>query len=288
MKQPTLVLCKNICVSLILLFCLPLPAASASDAREIYRISLGPNEVQGDKDSTIARISANGMYIAFASRATNLGGGTSQTMKVYLYNRTTGAVHPYFPSGSSGDVYPTALSADGRYVVLSALSMYRPLQQDVAIYDQQDKTTVCASVGTDSACTHGGHEGSISGDGRYVVQEIPTPVGILILLPVTARISSFTTAMCLAQAILTRPAIFALPAFQPPMTAPRRSMNQGIRSSPPTGGMWCSGLLLPTWFQEIPTTAQMFSSIIAMCLAQACSTSPAIPTSRASRSALTG
>jgi hypothetical protein len=174
MKKAAIILHKSIFLCMILLVCLPL-AASSANGREIYRISLGPNGVQGDHDSTIARISANGAVIAFASRATNFGGGANQTMKVYLYNQTTGAVKPYFPSSSSGDVYPTALSADGRYVVLSALSMYHSFQQDVVIYDQQAKTSVCASVGTDGACTHGGHEGSISGDGRYLVFSSSSP-----------------------------------------------------------------------------------------------------------------
>jgi len=142
-------------------------------ARETYRVSVGSGGVEGDALSAHAEISSDGRFIAFASRAANLGGGTSQTLVVYIYDQVTRRLRPVVTSG--GDTYPTDISPDGRYVVMSSMSIFHTGTQDVTIYDRQSGSITCASVDSAGVCDHGGNSGSISADGRYVVFASSSP-----------------------------------------------------------------------------------------------------------------
>lgn len=143
-------------------------------------VSATPTGSVGNDSSTTPAISANGRYIVFVSRATNLGGEAGGYFnQVYVYDRETlatvliskssnGTIANHHASGSS-------LSANGRYVAFWSFANNlvandtNGMIPDVFIHDLQLSQTSRVSVASD------GSEGnrysvnpSISANGRYV------------------------------------------------------------------------------------------------------------------------
>ena len=140
------------------------------------RVSVGANGTQGNGPSFGGKISADGRFVAFASRATSLVAVDANAFQdVFVHDRETGETalislgHDGAPSdGDSG--WPD-ISADGRYVVFesSAINLDpgdTDTQNDVFLHDRQSpRTMVISTMLGDTSI--GGVTPSISADGRF-------------------------------------------------------------------------------------------------------------------------
>lgn len=143
------------------------------------RVSVSSSGEQGDEDSDSPHMSADGRYVFFTSRATNLvRGDTNGTWDAFLHDRLTRATSrvSVSPSGEQGDSFSFAgaLSSDGRFLVfISSASNFAPGDtndtSDVFVYDRVTRVITRVSV---SSSGEGGDaasfSSSISSDGRYV------------------------------------------------------------------------------------------------------------------------
>src|SRR5690606_534630 len=148
------------------------------------RVSVNSAGVQGDGDSGVSSISADGRYVAFASAATNLvAGDTNIESDVFVHDRLTGnttrvSVSTGGVEGNSGSGGPS-ISADGRYVAFAStasnlvLSDYNT-EVDVFVRDRLKGTTALVSQSsTGTTGNRGSYSPSISADGRYIVFDSP-------------------------------------------------------------------------------------------------------------------
>lgn len=141
---------------------------------------------QSNDRSTYPSISADGRYVAFESRASNLvSGDTNGAADIFVHDRQTGETTRVSVSSTgeqveywsgeilSGSVNAT-ISADGRYVAFDSwpstlVSGGNPAIADVLVHDRETGETTRVSV--DSAGNQGNHFsycGAISADGHYV------------------------------------------------------------------------------------------------------------------------
>ena len=147
-------------------------------------VDLAPDGGPSDSQSQGPVISANGRYVAFHSKASNLvSGDANGKCDVFVHDRVTGKTERVSVSsaGLEGDAdsYAPALSADGRYVAFdSTASNLVPEDTnsacDVFVHDRATGKTERVSVGTDGS--EGDYESSmpsISADGRYVAFASP-------------------------------------------------------------------------------------------------------------------
>jgi Tol biopolymer transport system component len=152
------------------------------DTGTTTRVSVGAAGVQGNALSQMPAISADGRYVAFASRASNLvAGDTNQTTDAFVHDRTTGQTTRVNVStagaeadwGVSIDVAPV-ISADGRYVGFDTQAINLDpgdtnRNYDSYVRDRVAGTTALVSVNTAGVVAEtGGSISSISADGRYV------------------------------------------------------------------------------------------------------------------------
>ncbi|MEP6593046.1 MAG: hypothetical protein ABJC51_05110, partial [Acidobacteriota bacterium] len=161
------------------------------------RVSLSSAGVAGNGDSISATMSADGRYVAFLSRATNLvGGDTNAVADVFVHDRQAGqtervnvgpgGVQANRSSWPDGDVSwyadgglansEVAISGDGRYVAFVSFATNLVVNDPnvvltgVCIRDRQQASTSCIGV----AKARGAEAGlfrpgvSISADGRFV------------------------------------------------------------------------------------------------------------------------
>ena len=153
-------------------------------AGQTTRVSVDSTGAQADGRSWAPSISADGRYVAFASRATNLvDGDSNDKYDVFVHDRQTHEttrVSVQSISGAEGDDqsnYPS-VSADGRYVVFSSdatnlgSSEFPTIdngKRDIFVHDRQTGQTTLVSLGSGSVPgnAHSMHP-SISADGRYV------------------------------------------------------------------------------------------------------------------------
>ena len=147
------------------------------------RISL-PATGQGYKMSGIgpSAISANGRFVAFASKAQNLvPNDTNQVIDIFVRDRATNRTTRVSVSSShiqaDADCGGPSISADGRYVTFSSASDYlagpdiNP-QSAVFIHDRATGQTRLVSRATgDTPGVGSSNSASISADGRYVAFE---------------------------------------------------------------------------------------------------------------------
>ena len=148
-------------------------------ANTIERVSVNDSAQEGDGDSSLARISADGRYVAFCSLATNLvAGDTNGAMDVFVYDRNTStiervSINDSAQEGNAASMYPS-LSSDGRYVAFSSWATNLVAGPphglgDVYVYDRDTDTIEMVSVNDSGLEGNGGSSGpSISADGRYV------------------------------------------------------------------------------------------------------------------------
>jgi len=143
------------------------------------RVSVDTAGNEGDYESYMPAISADGRYVAFQSGALNLvPGDTNAEMDIFVHDRQTGITERVsVDSGGNegnGQSDPPAISADGRYVAFGSwasnlVAADTNADMDVFVHDRQ--TGVTERVSVDSAGNEGGHWSrypAISADGRYV------------------------------------------------------------------------------------------------------------------------
>lgn len=132
-------------------------------------------------------VSDDGRYIAYASRATNLVDGQTDTNNlsdVFLYDRVTGATvlvsHTSDSASTTGNAESTSpvISSDGRYVAFQSFANNLVAgtdannQVDVFLYDRDTGVTTLVSRRSGSATATGNGLSDtpvMSSDGRYVV-----------------------------------------------------------------------------------------------------------------------
>jgi Tol biopolymer transport system component len=145
---------------------------------ETTRVSLATSGAQGNSYSTDPSISADGLRVAFLSRATTLvAGDFNGTTDVFLRDRATGETTLLSVStdGVHGDSwsYSPAISADGTRVAFYSwsdnLTPGATLWQDVYLRDLVAGTTAQVSVTSSGALgNHNSFNPDLSGDGRVV------------------------------------------------------------------------------------------------------------------------
>jgi Tol biopolymer transport system component len=153
-----------------------------------------------DGDSLHPSISADGRYVAFVSRATNLvAADTNGLADVFVRDRTSGITirdsvssTGAQSSGSSWLDSDRSLSADGRYLVFRSGSSNLVLgdtnaRDDVFLRDRVSGTTTRVSVDSGAMQATGGDSGwpAISNDGAWIVFE--STAGDLVTLDTNAQ-----------------------------------------------------------------------------------------------------
>jgi hypothetical protein len=143
------------------------------------RVSLDSNGVEGNAESYLPAISADGRYVAFQSYASNLvPGDTNAHADIFVRDRQTGTTERVSLDSNgaqaNNDSSFPAISADGRYVAFqSYASNLSPGDTnnawDIFVHDRQTGTTERVSLDSSGV---GGNDGSlspsISADGRFV------------------------------------------------------------------------------------------------------------------------
>lgn len=157
------------------------PAAAAAGTTQ--RVSISNTERQAnDASFTNATsepvISADGRYVVFTSRATNLVAGDTGFEDVFVRDRVRGStIRASVSSGgaeANGNSGDPSISADGRYVVFSSFATNLVPGDtndtaDVFLRDLASATTTRVSVSDTGRQANGiSFEPSISADGRYV------------------------------------------------------------------------------------------------------------------------
>lgn len=147
------------------------------------RVSINSNGAEGNGDSMMPAISADGSIVAFVSLATNLDPDrpdTNNALDVFVHNRDTGETTRVSvnTSGKGGNAASNmaAISADGRYVAFESDATNLDLARqdsngvdDIFVHDRVNSETVRITVNSDGQESNAGsHNPTISGDGRYV------------------------------------------------------------------------------------------------------------------------
>ncbi|NQU49134.1 MAG: hypothetical protein HQ519_10845 [Planctomycetes bacterium] len=151
-------------------------------AGTIERVSEGAGGMEANDDSHWPQISEDGRYVVFASRATNLvGGDTNTTEDVFFVDRDLDTIERV-SVGNLGieqnvghwEARMCDVSDDGRYVVFvtraTNLSGYDTYwgDRDVYVRDRIAETTTLISIAYLGDQRDTGWEPSISGDGKLV------------------------------------------------------------------------------------------------------------------------
>jgi Tol biopolymer transport system component len=172
----------RLCPRTTLLLGLPLlftaTIALAAPQTKLISVSTG-GSATGNDGSSPYDISQDGRYVAFASTATNLVTGDTNSMwDVFVRDRHTGTTSRVSvkTGGTEGnaDSYSPSISADGRYVAFPSYTGNlvdgdTNGTADIFVHDRQTGTTARVSVKTDGTEGNAGsYFPSISADGRYV------------------------------------------------------------------------------------------------------------------------
>jgi Tol biopolymer transport system component len=172
----------SIFASAILGFSL-LVSASAQDSRYVLVTpSVRDGALLGDSDSSEAAFSADGRFIAFTSKASNLVAlPTNGPQDVFIRDMQTGttrlvSVNKDGTGGGNGASSEPRVSADGRYVAFSSLATdliavdANGVGSDVFVRDMQTGTTTLVTANTGGTITKfnvSAHP-SMTPDGRYL------------------------------------------------------------------------------------------------------------------------
>lgn len=146
---------------------------------QTMRVSMESSGVQGDGDSYLANVSADGRYVAFTSWASNLTpNDTNVEADAFVYDRQTGQTARVSVDSVGGQGNGTSslpyLSTDGRYVTFyseasNLVSGDTNDYGDLFVRDRQTGETTRVSVATTGDQGYlSSHDGTMSGDGRYV------------------------------------------------------------------------------------------------------------------------
>lgn len=155
-------------------------AAAASDD-PVARVSISTSGVEGNGDSRSADVSADGRFVVFSSKASNLvGNDTNGVEDVYLYDRAASTLARVSVSSNgaqaNGPSTVPAISGDGRWITFNSSATNLVVgdtnaSQDIFLYDRLSKATTRVSVTSSGQQTAGDSFGPayLSVDGRYIV-----------------------------------------------------------------------------------------------------------------------
>ncbi len=148
-------------------------------AQGTWRVSIDSSGGQGNGWSYEAAISADGRFVAFASKSSNLvPGDTNGVDDAFVHDRQTGTTTCVSVSSAGGrgddSSSGTSISADGRFVAFHSdatnlVAGDTNFVADVFVHDRQTGTPTRVSV--DSSGRQGDRHSllpTISGDGRFV------------------------------------------------------------------------------------------------------------------------
>jgi archaellum component FlaF (FlaF/FlaG flagellin family) len=146
------------------------------------RVSVSSTGEQGDGNSFVDGIRADGRYVVFDSDASNLvPGDTNRAGDIFVHDRLTGTTERVSVSstGRQADDFSdfAAISADGRVVAFTSsannlVSADSGAGTQVFAHDMLKGTTELVSIGTGGVSANDeSDQPSISGDGRYVAFE---------------------------------------------------------------------------------------------------------------------
>lgn len=166
----------------------PASAQAAIDDLTLVSGALGGSPLVPDQASDSPKLSGDGRYVAFSSRATNLVAGDGNGMRdvfrrdtwtgeMLLVSRADGPAGAPGTSDSGNGAEQLAISADGRFVAFRSEADNLIAGDDdgvsnVYVRDVGAGRTYLASRNDADAAAAGGDSGfnvDISGDGRYVV-----------------------------------------------------------------------------------------------------------------------
>ena len=172
------------CSMLLLLALILTPAGSVrATPGNTTRVSVASDGTQANDHSVNPSMSADGRYVAFESKASNLvSGDTNGEQDIFVHDRQTGqttrvSVASDGTQARSGTIYGSlspSISADGRYVAFHSyadnlVSGDTNLSPDVFVHDRQTGQTTRVSVASDGTQANNvSARPSISADGRYV------------------------------------------------------------------------------------------------------------------------
>ena len=152
----------------------PLPL-SIGENLTTERISVADDGTQADSNSSTGAISADGRYVAFTSRATNLvPGDTNMAPDIFIYDRNTDTIEMLPLAGGVLPGSQLSMSSDGRYITFrSSVDLVVGDvngELDIFIYDRDTDVIELVSI-TDSGVqgNSGSFRPSMSDDGRHVV-----------------------------------------------------------------------------------------------------------------------
>ena len=146
------------------------------------RVSVDSSGTEGNDDSDVPSISADGRFVAFTSSASNLVAEDSNAnWDVFVHDRQTGTTERVSLASSgteaNSDSFGFSISADGRYVAFFSEASNLVAGdsngiRDIFVHNRQTGTTKRVSLA--SSGTEGNDDSeypSISADGRYIAFE---------------------------------------------------------------------------------------------------------------------
>lgn len=145
-----------------------------------YRVSLADDESEANDESTTATISANGQFIAFASRATNLAGADANGSgwDVFIREWVAGSTTLVsLTNNDLGDSYSPYISGNGRFVTFASRATSLDAagetdsDADIFVYDRMGPpfiSRVSVNFFGDLAANGDSFTPSITYDGRYI------------------------------------------------------------------------------------------------------------------------
>jgi Tol biopolymer transport system component len=154
---------------------------SGTIVTSLKRVSVSDSGEEGDGESTMPAISADGRYVAFYSLADNLVMSDTNTFvgwDVFVYDLETDNIEMVSVNsdGEQGNALSTNpdISADGRFLVFSSYATNLVISdtnnlQDVFVYDRQTGITMRVSVNSNGEQGNGNSSSiKISADGQFV------------------------------------------------------------------------------------------------------------------------
>jgi Tol biopolymer transport system component len=178
--SPAIGLALGACLCVVVTAAPTARATQSADFAVTELISLNPSGDPGDRDSFSPSISADGRFVAFASRAVDLvAGDDNNSEDVFVHDRLTGATVRVSVSsdGEPGndDSYRPAISPDGRFVAFqSDAANLTPGDTngatDVFLHDLDAGRTTRVSVGSGNGQANGASfAATLSAAGRVIV-----------------------------------------------------------------------------------------------------------------------
>jgi len=162
-----------------LIACLVAVAPTLAVDAKTRRVSISSGETQANRRSAYPSISADGRYVAFLSKASDLvANDTNDEWDVFVRDRRQGTTERVSISSAGGQAtglsWAPSISADGRYVAFQSSASDLVAndtngQHDVFVRDRQRGTTRRVSVTSAGGEAAGSSTSpSVSADGRYI------------------------------------------------------------------------------------------------------------------------